>query len=200
MTPNNRVRRNAFTMVELLVVIVIIGILIALLMGALNLLQKQQRRVATLSLMGQIQTALTDYLQNFPLLGINSNSSDFIDSPWTYLGRNQISAGVQPYTGDMPAKFLAVGPAAGPWTAGTGKTADQILDAYPTADHSNHIIFIIDNLVNNGKTYTDKVYLISTAGTPTHNDDIIMRLTTADGQWVTMNYVQSQLDTPQPSW
>jgi prepilin-type N-terminal cleavage/methylation domain-containing protein len=200
MLTNGPSHKRAFTMIELLVVIVIIGILISLLMGALNLLQKQRKRVQTLSLMGQIETALQEYLTTYPRLGMANDSSDFINSPWTFLGRNEIALGQQPYLGTVANKFLAVGNASGPWTQGTDQTADQILDAFPAGDFSNHFIFIIDNATNNGSTYTDKIYIISTVGTPTHNDDIIRRLTTADGQWTTLTYSQSQLDTPLPTW
>jgi len=199
-TTGSRAAKRAFTMIELLVVIVIIGILVALLMGALSLLKRQQKRVATLSLMGQVETALQEYLATYPRLGAASDSSDFVNSPWTFLGRNEIALGQQPYLGSVANKFLAVGNASGPWTPGTNQTADQILDAFPAGDFSNHFIFIIDNATNNGSTYTDKIYIISTVGTPTHNDDIIRRLTTADGQWTTLTYVQSQLDTPLPTW
>ena len=199
--PGSRARLG-FSLAELLVVIVIIAVLVSLIMGALNLLVKQERRVATLSLMDQIQTALQEYLATYPTLGANANSQDFIDSPWTFLGRNPIVASQQPYLGHLPNKFLAVGPAVGPWTAGTQLNGDQILDAYPAADRSNHFIWYIVNNVNaSGRNYVDRVYLRSSAGTPLDpNDDLIHCLYIATGQWQTLTYAQSLTDIPIASW
>ena len=199
--PGSRARLG-FSLAELLVVIVIIAVLVSLIMGALNLLVKQERRVATLSLMDQLQTALQEYLSTYPTLGVNPDSSDFINSPWTFLGRNPIAASQQPYTGNFPSKFLAAGPATGPWTAANQFNGAQILDAYPTNDHSNHFIwYIVHNVNASGQTYLDRIYLRSTAGTPLNpNDDLIHCLYTSTGQWQTLTYTQSLTDIPIASW
>src|SRR5262245_15873477 len=58
-------KRNAFTLVELLVVIAIIAILIALLLPSLNKAREAARRAACLSNQRQCLLAFTSYAQMF---------------------------------------------------------------------------------------------------------------------------------------
>jgi type II secretory pathway pseudopilin PulG len=190
-------RRRAFTLLELLITITIIMVLVSMMFVVMRMLQRQKNKVMTRSMMNQISLALTDYLGTYPLLGIaaDATSSDFVDSPWTFLGRNRIAAGKVPYL-DLLAKFLATGPAAGPWGAATQANGDQLLDTYTAADRSNHFVWAIINQQTGGNgpfTYTDEIWIRSTAGTPNDvSDDLIMHLTTKDGQWTSLNYAQAQ--------
>ncbi len=184
-------------------VITIIMVLVGMLVAALGMLSRQRKRVETLNEMKQLEIAITDYLQTYNQLGLLPDSSDFVNSPWTFLGRNPMAMGNVPYTGDMLMKYLASGGVNGPWTAGTQATADQILDAYMMADFSNHFVWYVVNSTNTttGRTNTDKVYIRSTCGTPTiTSDDLIVRLTVSTGIWDNIKYQDSLQDTPAPSW
>jgi prepilin-type N-terminal cleavage/methylation domain-containing protein len=191
---------RGFTMIELLVVITIISILIGMTFGIMNMLIRQRKKVETKQLMQQISGALTDYLATYPILGItrDATSSDFVDSPWTFIGRNAMP-GRGPSLGEMRTKYLASGPAIGPWNGALNATADQILDGFTTSDHSNHFVWAIVNghSVGGGSafTYTDQIWLRSTAGTPADpRDDLIMRFTLDNGQWTSINYVEATTD------
>ncbi len=195
--------RRGFTMIELLVVISIIAILSGMLFGVLNMLKRQQKKVATTSLMSQLTVALNDYLGTYPIIGDlpGQYSQSFVDSPWTYLGRNPLLAGKVPYI-DLPEKSLARGVPPGPFDKGTQADSDQVLDTYTIADRSNHLVWRIINKQSGGAgayTYTDQIWLRSAVGTPDQpRDDIIMRLTMANGQWLKMSYGDAIADVTDP--
>lgn len=190
-------------MIELLVVISIIAILSGMLFGVLNLLKKQQRKVATASLMSQVTVALIDYLGTYPMIGnvADQYGQTFVDSPWTYLGRNPLLAGKVPYI-DLAEKMLAKGVPPGPYSKGTQANADQIVDAFTITDRSNHLVWRVINKQSGGSgpyTYTDQIWMRSAVGTPANpRDDLIMRLTMSNGQWLKMTYAEAIADTVDP--
>jgi type II secretory pathway pseudopilin PulG len=195
-------RSLGFSFVELLIVVAVIVLLTGMLMEAFNIMRRQAKKVQTKTLMGQVETALEDYLKQYPLLGNTADqvSSDFVASPWTFLGRNMLSAGQIPYL-PVQDKFLAVGSASGPWTAGSQSTGDQILDGFITSDFSNHLIWSIMNGPAAGPfTYTDKIYIRSAVGTPANpNDDLVSRFTLINGgQWTDLSYTLAEQDSPAP--
>jgi prepilin-type N-terminal cleavage/methylation domain-containing protein len=196
--------RAAFTMTELMIVITIIAILIALLIPALNMLRRSQKKVETRGLMDHISLALLQVLETNPILGSihDAGSSDFVDSPWTWLSRNYVAAGKEPPM-TLTGKYLAVGPAAGPWGPGGASDSDQILDAFTMADRSNHFIWAIVNGKGSGSAtynYTDQIWIRSTVGTPDNpRDDLILRYRTKEGQWTPMKYDDAMNDPGLPA-
>jgi type II secretory pathway pseudopilin PulG len=199
-----RDRRGGFSMLELMVVISIIIVLVSMMFAVMNMLQNQRKKVMTKDMMGQLITGLQLYITTYPILGDtrDDRSSDFVDSPWTFLGRNPIAAGKTPYI-DFEAKFLASGPAVGPFANATRDTGDQILDSYTIADHSNHLVWGIANKQSGGSgpyTYTDEIWIRSTCGTPTkYSDDLITRFTLINGQWTWVNYTEATTDPTYPA-
>jgi type II secretory pathway pseudopilin PulG len=192
-------RRRAFTMLELLLTMTVIVILIGMTMSIASILQKQRKKVETVKLMRDIGTVLSDYITTYPLLGdvADATSSDFVDSPWTFLGRRRLDAEKMPYL-DLLPKYLATGPAGGPWGNATQRDGDQILDAYRISDRSNHLVWAIVNRQSGNAgafRFTEMIWMRSTVGTPDNpRDDIIMRFTLSNGQWQTLPYAEAKAD------
>jgi prepilin-type N-terminal cleavage/methylation domain-containing protein/prepilin-type processing-associated H-X9-DG protein len=105
MTVNRRIR-NAFTLVELLVVIGVIAVLIALLMPALSKVRRQAQQVACMSNMRQVATALLAYAHAhkgwFPAPANNTRQQP---EDWVYWqpGRDLNESRIFPYLGASPA-------------------------------------------------------------------------------------------------
>jgi prepilin-type N-terminal cleavage/methylation domain-containing protein/prepilin-type processing-associated H-X9-DG protein len=111
----SREPQRGFTLVELLVVIAIIGILIALLLPAVQAARESARRTQCLNKLKQLALGLANYesaYKKYPPGTINENpGNSMIDPGDDPNGRNG-SGGFLPYTGNNPFGNIGIG---GPW-------------------------------------------------------------------------------------
>ncbi len=198
--------RRGFTLIEMLVVVGLIAMLAGLLFPALSLLRNRQKRFSTIKLMSELQVALDQYLATYPMLGAAADGSDFAKDPYKFLYRDPVTDKKPMYI-ELRTVQLAVGTApGGPFTEpAVMKLGQHILDAWSVPNRANRLLWEIVNGPNPGaggtKTYTDKVYIRSTAGTPNKTkDDIIMRMLVADGRWEQKTWADIQSDTPLPTF
>jgi prepilin-type N-terminal cleavage/methylation domain-containing protein/prepilin-type processing-associated H-X9-DG protein len=81
---SNRAIRNGFTLVELLVVIAIIGVLVGLLLPAIQSARESSRRGQCLDNMKQIALAIHNYETNFKVLPLAYSPNDTSAQPYGY--------------------------------------------------------------------------------------------------------------------
>jgi prepilin-type N-terminal cleavage/methylation domain-containing protein/prepilin-type processing-associated H-X9-DG protein len=113
----NRSRRAGFTLVELLVVMAIIGILVALLLPAVNAAREAARKATCTKNLGELSMALVAYesrKRNFPgyknRLAVNGNVADDRIVSWVApilpdLGRNDLYDRIVAGTGNVAAVY-----------------------------------------------------------------------------------------------
>ena len=106
-------QRRGFTLIEILVVVAIIGVLAALLIPTLTMLQDRQKRGATTEQIDQIGYALAEYLKTSPVFGDDidgdgvpdrqgvpydplPDGSYIIPDVWTYIGARYVKDGEPP--------------------------------------------------------------------------------------------------------
>ncbi len=180
-------RRSGFTLMEIMIVIVIILVLAAAALPALVMLRKRAHKAATLDLMQHINSALSLYLADYPVLGNTPTSSDFYASPWTffYVGARK-PIGRAPYL-ELTLSHLSKG--SGPYQRAVSlQDGQHILDYYPSSSFGNRIEIVSTNgsltVGAQVRYYAVQVDVISRAGTPAvTSDDIIFRYTKDSGQF-----------------
>jgi prepilin-type processing-associated H-X9-DG protein/prepilin-type N-terminal cleavage/methylation domain-containing protein len=150
-------RRNAFTLVELLVVIGIIALLISILLPALNRAREQARQVSCASNERQVFMAVTNYAnENRGILPIPSTKGQTTQTPLTVCWLMS-AVGVADYTQGTFWPYLAPSPYA---RKGVMNCPDDI-DAVSTVLNNG-----TTNLVTRNFSYTFNCYLAPPPSTP----------------------------------
>lgn len=172
--------RSGFTLIELLVVIAIIAVLVGLLFPALGLLRRNQRKATTVKLMQDVSLAITQYLQESPLLG--ASPADFADRPVYYLVQVHREQKRKPLI-ELSTKYLAKGTAP-TYADATEMDATVILDGFSTPSLKMPLRFEVTNAAKGSRSYTDRVVIRSEAGTPGKvGDDLVMTFELSSGRW-----------------
>jgi prepilin-type N-terminal cleavage/methylation domain-containing protein len=111
--PSRTLRRGAFTLVELLIVIAIIAILATLVVAGLGVAQEAQRQTEATALVTSVKTALENYLRDegtFPGFGLKPDP-DRNDFPHLYralMYEPPIGGSSAPYLDNPPKEKLVV--------------------------------------------------------------------------------------------
>lgn len=182
------IRSRAFTLIELLIVVVIIATLAGLSFVGLQLLNKSRRKTETLQLLSSLQIALTTYQDDHGKFG-DGSMADFTAKPWLYLHRRQTTGGSerQPYL-VLKERQLARAGQKGPCRA---DDAEVILDGWGNPllwnQHlpSGRQAEISVAIGSGSKRTVSCLTVASSAGTPeTTSDDLILRYDAdTDARW-----------------
>jgi prepilin-type N-terminal cleavage/methylation domain-containing protein/prepilin-type processing-associated H-X9-DG protein len=98
-------RRTAFTLVELLVVIAIIGILVALLLPAIQAAREAARRMSCGNNLKQLGVALHNYHdthKRFPILGFQHRATPKNSTTWTNSSKGSVLVKLLPFMEQQP--------------------------------------------------------------------------------------------------
>lgn len=198
-----RVRRSAFTLVELLVVMSIIAILAAMLMPAVNAVREQARRTQCTNNMRNVALALVQHDANKGVLpGFRdyipgtTNSISWVYPTLPYIERNDIykAYGANgPRRGDTPSEFIKIITCPNDGTARSGTNMSYVVNSGVSGNNDTfaHAVFhAIDNVNNPVRV---SLSMISggdgTAQTLMLSENIdATRWTTPNGSEVTFTY------------
>lgn len=165
--------RQAFTLLELLVVIAVIAVLAGMVLAASGIMRKSQKHLATTTMMGQIVVAMNNYLEKWPRLG-DASANDFRQAPWQYLVVRPKRSGLDAFL-EWPTARLAELNAGVISPAKSEKSATHLFDHFGTTS-DNIISFTIIERGAGSARYARAIEMRSSAGTPTkRSDDIIYR-------------------------
>ena len=107
---HSRKKRRAFTLVELLVVIAIIGILVGMLLPAVQMVREAARRTSCLNNLRQVGLSCMNYQSanlKFPTAGNAANGQSWVTSVLPFIDQQNISDEVKNgmLTADLSANF-----------------------------------------------------------------------------------------------
>lgn len=172
-------RRHGFTLVELLVVVLVIGVLLGLVMAGLTLAKKAQQRTSTGKQLRDLAQAVSLYLDRSPLL-----PADFADRPWYWLTTAQTAAGRDPLF-ESPLARLAVRDGAA-WRAATSAAEAEAIVDHIGGISSGVLRWTVTNdaASHAASRFTRTVRITSVAGTPAETaDDVWTEWTIEERAW-----------------
>lgn len=180
------VARRGFTFVELLVVVAVIAALVGMALAGLSVLRRNQKIASTLDLMTHMTTAIDQYLREFPRLGHEANSRDFLDDPWAFLSKYNQKLGKEPYI-DVPLARLVTKTGTGTCIrADSSRTATHVCDHFGNNPTNVFTFQIINNSKRSGASfaYTQAIIFRSAAGTRGDpKDDLIYAYSSDKASW-----------------
>ncbi len=173
-------RRGAFTLIEVLVVVAIIGALMGMLIPALNILRNRQRAAETRNVMNHLALAISNYLATYAVLG-EPSGIPFESKPWLFLAVRQLANGAVPMV-DLTAKSL---------TTAAGVPVAAVTDGEVIVDswHQPLVWAAVQDPSPAAAQFTRAIAMVSQAGSKSApKDDIILMYSNDGGAWRTLSW------------